>query len=123
MFEIEGQIYFINLTAIDKVLNLNNTSNPTGGMVKETDTKEIKGVDGELISSEINVREFYKSKEVDSFRYNMIQNMIEIIMLDGPQDGDDIDEANGGSKDDQAYKIAFNTLLMYGIVDVYTKKK
>lgn len=119
MFEIDGEYYYIDFMAVDKLLNLNNEVNPTGGLVTETETKTVTDPDGKSHTEEVT-KNFYRSKEVDGFRYQTIQQMLEMIMIE-PMD----DENKSGELHDRdfAFKISFNTLLIYGIIKTYEPKK
>jgi uncharacterized protein (UPF0335 family) len=123
MFEIDGHPYFVNFVAIDKLLNLSNKTNPTGGIVTESESVERFDNENKLVSKDVIKKDFYKSKEVDGFRYNAIQNMLEIVMMDDIGFDDEDDKPVNPAKKSQSFKLAFNTLLMYGIIDVYNQKK
>jgi hypothetical protein len=122
MFEIDDELYYIDFLAIEKVLNMNNDSNPTGGLVKETETETFKGQGGEVISQKISEREFYRSKEVDGFRYQTIQNMLEIVLMEPIDSEEETVKKSGLDGRDSSFKMAWNTLIMYGIIAIYEPK-
>jgi len=125
MIEIDGEFFYIDFQAIEDLLNLNNDKNPTGGLVDETETREVYGINNELISREVVTSRKYKSREVNSFRYEAIRNMVDLVMMEslGEPESDlpKADEDLDGK--DLAFKFAFNTLIQYGILTVPPKSK
>lgn len=125
MFEVNGYIYFINFSAIDKLMNLGNDENPTGKMVEEVRSKlMLNDETGELRVVEQDTNKYYRSREVDPIKYSIIQQMLNIVMPEDYIGEDDDVEDKPSSSDEQSsgYKLAFNTLLMYGIITPYIKE-
>lgn len=125
MFEIDGSFYFINFIAIDKLMNLGEEYNATGKMITDTRTRSVLDEDtGKLKVIEEETNNYYRSKEVNTLKYGIIQQMIDIIMPDVFDPENDEERVNPNTSEPSiAYKIAFNTLLMYGIIEPYSGKK
>ena len=111
--KIGGQNYFIDFANIEKVLSSNDTSFK-GGMITETNTTVAYDEKNKAVSKEVQTKEFHKSKEVDGFRYNTIQMMIDILLT-----SEDNESITGDlTKLPISFKLAFNTLIEYGILNV-----
>ena len=125
MFEIDNAFYFINFKAIDKLLNLGNEDNPTGKFIEEMRTKYVLDENtGELKISEQDVSKYFRSKEIDTLKYGLIQQMLDIVMPDEFIDDEDESKALPNNEThSKGYKLAFNTLLMYGIIEPYLGEK
>lgn len=126
MFEIDDSFYFINFKAIDNLLRLGNEENPTGRFIEEMRTRYILDDEtGNLKITEQETNKYYRSKEIDTLKYSLIQQMLDIVMPDGLE-VDDEDEKSLPNRNDShstGFKLAFNTLLMYGIIEPYLAEK
>lgn len=113
MIEFGGTIYSIDLEAMDKTVNKVLDSD-------EIKTKELKTYldsEGKIVSTEIYEHTTEKMPEVSAAKYDFLRLLLEIIMDDDP---DETDATLGPDrildKTPLSYRIAFNTLLKYGIL-------
>ena len=113
MIEFGGIIYYIDLEAMDKAVN---KILPEG----ESKTKELKTYideNGKITAAEIVEHTFERQIEVSAAKYDFIKLLLEIVMDDDP---DETDSTLGTErildKTPLSYRIAFNTLLKYGIL-------
>lgn len=111
--KIGNQNYFIDFKNIDTVLSSSN-SGYKGGMITETKTTTIMDENDKPKEKVVVSKEFYKSKEVDGFRYETIRTMIDILLTT-----EDTEDVRGElSKLPISFKLAFNTLIEYGILNI-----
>lgn len=113
MIEFGGVIYYIDLEAMDRAVN---KVLPEG----DNKTKELKTYideNGKIISAEIIENTFERPAEVSAAKYDFLRLLLEIVMDDDP---DETDSTLGTDrildKTPLSYRIAFNTLLKYGIL-------
>lgn len=113
MIEFGGTIYSIDLEAMDKTVNKVLDSD-------EIKTKELKTYldsEGKIVSAEIYEHTTEKMPEVSAAKYDFVRLLLEIVMDDDP---DETDATLGPDrildKTPLSYRIAFNTLLKYGIL-------
>jgi hypothetical protein len=113
MIDFGGAIYYLD---IDKFTELVKMDDNAEDKVYETVIKTFKDENGKVLTTE----EYITSKERDIFintnKYEMFRLMVDIVL----DDFDDADDALGSeralSKALFSYKLAFNTLLHYGIL-------
>lgn len=113
MIEFGGTIYHIDLEAMEKVIEKNL---PIG----EIKTKELKTYldeNGKIVSAEIYEQSSERLPEVNPAKYDFVRLLLEIVMDD---DQEETDATLGTErildKTPLSYRIAFNTLLKYGIL-------
>ena len=106
--KINNENYFIDFLSIENLLSLGNPGFE-GGMIEETTTTTNFNSRGEKESEVIINENRYRSKEVDSFKYETIRNMISVIL-----------DTEAGSENDYSigFKLSFNTLVEYGILNI-----
>jgi len=114
MLEIGGIFYSVDLNAMDDILSLEKA-----GENKDVEEKEIKEIfddEGKLVGKDILTRQYTKGKEIDGPKYDLIRMFFEVLLTYNEEIDDElgIDRALGGTP--LPFKIAFNTLLEYGII-------
>jgi len=113
MIDIGGSVFTIDLHAFSEVLA---TIDKGDGKSYETETNTNYDARGQVISATVTSREFEKGKEIDAAKYDVLRMCLEIIFTYN----EEVDDAMGLSKalDDTTipFKLAFNTLLDYGIL-------
>lgn len=120
MIEVGGKIYQINFEALDKLI----TSDKSLDAQDVVETKVIKQLDesGNITSSSIISKTYPKGKEIDGARYDCVGIMIQVIMNTDAE----IDDTLGIDRGLQAmplnWKIAFNTLKKYNILEVINEE-
>jgi hypothetical protein len=114
MIEFGGVFYSLNLDAFSKAIKLGDSKPNDKITFKTVETTTIQdSSDSVKITESTSERGF----EVDSAKYELIKTMIEIIMDDVDIDADDTLGADRAfDKFNLSYRIAFNTLLSYGIL-------
>jgi hypothetical protein len=114
MLEFGGVNYSFSLEGFSKAIKLGN-SDPKE-LIKFVTTETKTGVDAK-VTTKVSETTSERGLEIDSAKYELIKTMIEIIMDDVDVEADDtlgVDRAF--DKFNLSYKIAFNTLLSYGIL-------
>lgn len=114
MIEFGGVVYYIDMLALDKMISPKNLKQSDDIVV----TQKTKIIDesGTTIHTEIVETTNPRSKEVDITKYEIIRMMIETLI----DYDDELDTALGIetalNKTPLSYKLAFNTLINYGIL-------
>lgn len=114
MLDIGGTTYIIDLEAMGSVLMLDEDF--ASKTIIETETKKIMNLEGDVISTEVNTREFAKPKEYDSSKYDIIRILFEVLLTYNDEFDDTLGFDRALSKATLPFKITFNTLLNYGIL-------
>ena len=115
MIEFGGIQYYLDLGEFEKLIRLNDVS--TESNICESVTKTYIDESGKVSSSEVIETDRERAAEIDSTKHELVRNLIDIVL-------DDIDEENDDTlgvdrvleKRPLSYKIAFNTLIHYGIL-------
>lgn len=114
MLSFDGTNYFINLERIDEIIGADESLKAT--VLEDIETKTFYDAEGKVTSYDVTSRKYHKSKEIDGAKYETINMMLQIIM----QEGEPIDDTLGSDRAFAEmpfnYKIAFNTLLHFGIL-------
>ena len=114
MLSFDGVNYYINLDKIDEIIGADESLK--AGVLEDVETKTYYNEQGNVVSSDVVKRQYHKSKEIDGAKYETINMMLQIIM----QESEPIDDTLGSERAfaDMPfnYKIAFNTLLQFGIL-------
>ena len=113
MIEFGGIYYSFSLDGFSKAIKLGIDKNDSLITFKTVETKTNENA----VSTKITETTTERGLEVDSAKYELVKTMIEIVMDDVDIEADDtlgVDRAF--SKFNLSYRIAFNTLLSYGIL-------
>jgi hypothetical protein len=114
LLEVAGVAYYIDFDNIEKMLT-SIDSDLEAKDIEDTITKTIN-TNGAIERVEIETRKYHKGREVDLSRYETYRTLLEIVL----SYNDDSDDALGlemSMKDAPiSFKIAFNTLVKYGIL-------
>ena len=113
--KVGNQNYYLNFENIEKVLS-SRSSGFKGGLIDEKETTENYDDKNKLVGKTVVTRNYHKSKEVDGFRYETLRNMIELLLT--TEDENDMTNGKDLVKQPINFKLAFNTLLEYGILDI-----
>lgn len=114
MLEIGGVYYIVDLSAMDKLLTFDDSLKSQ--KMEEKELKTIYNDDGVRISSEEITREYFKGKEIDGPKYEMIRMFFEVVLMYNEELDDELGIERALSKTTLPFKLAFNTLLEYGII-------
>jgi predicted metal-dependent hydrolase len=114
VLEIGGVAYYIDFDNIEKILTSTDADLEAKEM-EETET-ETSYFNGGVEKTVIKVKQYHKGREVDLSRYETYRMMIEILLTYN----EELDDALGLEVAIQgaplSFKIAFNTLVRYGIL-------
>jgi len=115
MIEFGGNIYYIDVDALESTIKSIGTK--SGKKIIEKETKTFLDEDGKVLSQEVVEVERERPREIDATKYDILRVMIEILM-DATEDTDDdsLGAERALDKTSLGYKIAFNTLSNYGIL-------
>ncbi len=114
MLDIGGVYYKVDLNALDKILTEDTSLLPKD--VVEKDTKEYYDEEDKYTGKEILTREYTKSKEIDGPKYDMIRMFFEVILTYNEELDDELGIDRALAKTSLPFKLAFNSLLEYGII-------
>ncbi len=113
MIEFGGSIYYIDVEAFDRAITSKNTTE----IVTGTDKKTFANSSNDIVTTEVTESTRERGKEIEAAKYDLLREMV-MIILDNDDEGDDaslgVDRAL--AKTPLSYKIAFNTLINYGIL-------
>lgn len=111
MIEFGNVFYALDLDAYEQTIRIKD-SDPT-----ESVTKTYYDEDGKIVSKEVLETRKEKTLEVDSTKYELVRALLEVVLDDVDDDADDsLGSDRILSKRPLSYRIAFNTLLAYGIL-------
>ena len=116
-----GITYYIDLEAFDKLLSIDGNLSPKTVI----DTVETKTFDdkGKLTGSEISTTTTTKNKEINIASYETLRMFLEIVLTYHDESDDTLGADRALEKTPLAYKLAFNTLLAYGILKEVEEEK
>ena len=113
MIDIGGSVFMIDLNAFSSVLA---TKDESEGKSYEIETSTNYDSAGQPIGTTVISREFEKGKEIDGPKYDILRMCLEILFTYN----EEVDDAMGLAKALEStsipFKVAFNTLLDYGIL-------
>lgn len=114
MIDVGGITYYIDFEALDKLIATDKSLEAQD--VTEVKTREYFDSDGKLVSSDKVTRTYPKSKEIDGARYDCMGLMLQIIMNTDVEIDDTLGIERGLDKMPLNWKVAFNTLVKYGVL-------
>jgi hypothetical protein len=114
MLSFDGINYFIDLEKIDEIIGADESLRAK--ILEDVEHNVFYDAQGTVINSNTTTRNYHKSKEIDGAKYETINTMLHIIM----QEPEPLDDTLGSKRAFEGmpfnYKIAFNTLLYFGIL-------
>lgn len=114
MIEFGGVYYRFDLDGFSKSIKLGNSKPDDKYKVSTLETKTLVGGD---VVTKLTETTSERGFELDSAKYELVKTMIEIVMDDVDIDADDtLGVERAFDKFNLSYRIAFNTLLSYGIL-------
>lgn len=114
MVEFGGIVYSVDLDAFSKAIKLGD-GKPTD-LVGHTTTKTVYNEHNIATSIEVTTTTNERGFEIDGSKYDTLRMMLEIVMDDVDETDDTLGADRALDKLGLSYKIAFNTLLSYGIL-------
>lgn len=115
MIEFGGNIYYIDIEALEKVIKPVGVE-PTDKIV-EREEKIVLDPNNNIVSTEVTEVSRERGREIDGAKYDIIRMMLEIV-TDGTEETDDtaLGAERALDKTSLSFKIAFNTLYNYGVL-------
>lgn len=115
MIEFGNVFYYIDIMALEKAIAIAGAK--PNDKVTTTETKTVKDEKGKLIGTEILEITGDREREFDGSKYTLIMQMIEVLLDSREETEDDsLGSERALAKTSFAYKLAFNTLINYGIL-------
>ena len=110
--DVGGKVFTINMTKLGVALH---NDEPRTGIEKE----EIKhyGESGNKVESTIKTKEFDKGLEINAPKYNLINICLETVFSERDEVDDGLGFERAMKETSFSFKLAFNTLLDYGILE------
>jgi hypothetical protein len=113
ILEFGGVGYYLDFDGIENILK--SDSILESGEIDETETTNTY-IQGGLQKTEVTVRKYYKGKEIDISRYETYRSLIEILLTYHDDSDDSLGTERALSGAPLPFKIAFNTLVKYGVL-------
>lgn len=114
MIKIGDETYYFDIDVIDKLISIPATKQNKESII--TEEIIVFDNDGNTTGKEIHKTISEKSKEVDGAKYETIRLLIEIVLDYDEEIDDSLGSDRAFSKTNIPFKMAFNTLLNYGII-------
>lgn len=114
MIEFGGIFYYIDFKTLDRVLSPDGFK-PNDKVTSTTITTN-KDSDGNVISIEEVENSMLRGKEIDAAKFEVIRTMVEIVLTFDEEIDTSLGAERALNKTPLSFKIAFNTLLHYGII-------
>jgi hypothetical protein len=114
ILEFGGVAYYIDFDGISNMLKSNDPDLESKD-VEETET-ETTYINGGVEKTKVNTRTYHKSREIDLSSYETYRTLLEILLTYNEADDDSLGVERSLSKTPLPFKIAFNTLVKYGIL-------
>jgi YD repeat-containing protein len=112
--EFGGIAYSLNFVAFDNLLHIDQSSKDD--TIGETETTVSYDAAGNIIGTNVTNRVIQHGKEIDMSKYEMIRFMLEIVLAYNEELDDSLGVQRAFDKLPISFKIAFNTLIKYGIL-------
>jgi hypothetical protein len=114
ILEFGGVAYYIDFDGIDNILK---TDDPdlVSKEIEENET-ETTYINGGIEKTKVNTRTYHKGREVDLSKYETYRTLLEILLTYNESDDDSLGVERSLSKTPLPFRIAFNTLVKYGIL-------
>lgn len=115
VLEFGGLSYYVDFNGIDNMLKSEDPDLESKD-IEETET-ETTYINGGLEKTIVKTRGYHKGREVDLARYETYRMLIEILLTYNEESEDGVLGIERSlSKTPLSFKIAFNTLVKYGIL-------
>lgn len=113
MIKLFGEYYYIDFEELDDFLLLDKDAKDK---VSTTKTTKVFDESAQMANSKtVEVAEHIKHKEINAVKFELIRNFISDLG-DEPNEEDYGLGSNNLTKTSVRFKLAFNTLLVYGIL-------
>lgn len=113
MLNFGGSLYYLD---VDKFTELIRMDHPNGNEIIESVTKEIKDEKGKTITSEVVTTKRERDMYIQQTVYELFREMIDIVLNETDEMDEELGSDRALDKMSISNKIAFNTLIHYGIL-------
>ena len=114
MIEFGGILYFLDVEALEDSITLKG-NNPKE-LITDTTTTTYYDADGKATHSEKIETSTERGREIDATKYDILRMCVEVLIDYNEESDDTLGADRALEKTPLAYKLAFNTLLSYGIL-------
>ena len=114
ILEIGGVAFYIDFDSIESILT-SKDDDLSAKQVEETETKTTY-IAGGVEKTEVTVKQYHKGREVDLSRYDTYRMLIEILLTYNEEIDDTLGTEMALQDATIPFKIAFNTLVKYGVL-------
>lgn len=114
ILEFGGVAYYIDFNGIDNMLKSDDPDLESKD-VEESET-ETTYINGGVEKTTVKTRGYHKSREIDLSRYETYRTLLEILLTYNEEDDASLGVERSLLKTPLSFKIAFNTLVKYGIL-------
>lgn len=114
MIEFGGIIYFLDVEALENAIKVKG-SDPKEALTDTTTTAHYDA-DGKITHSDIVTTTTERGREIDATKYDILRMCIEVLIDYNEESDDTLGADRALEKTPLAYKLAFNTLLNYGVL-------
>lgn len=113
VLEFGGVAYYLDFDGLQNLLKVDDGLESDEIDETETTTTFFQGG---LEKTEITVRKYPKGKEIDISKYETYRSLVEILLTFHDESDDSLGTERALSGASLPFKIAFNTLVKYGIL-------
>lgn len=113
MLDFGGSVYYLN---VNKFTELIKMEHPNGNEIVESVTKHIKDENDEILSTEVVTTRRERDMYIQQTLYELFREMIDIVLNETDEMDEELGSDRALDKMSISYKIAFNTLIHYGIL-------
>lgn len=113
MLDFGGSVYHLDVERFTTIIKMEH---PNGNEIIETSTKEIKDDKDKTITSEVVTTKRERDMYIQQTMYELLREMIDIVLNDADEMDEELGSERALDKMSISYKIAFNTLIHYGIL-------
>jgi hypothetical protein len=114
VLEIAGVAYYIDFDNIEKILTSVDPDLEARN-IEDIETR-VTNLNGGVEKTEIITKKYHKGREVDLSRYETYRMLIEILLTYNEETDDALGIEIAMQNAPLSFKIAFNTLVKYGIL-------
>tara|TARA_B100000927_G_C16475536_1_gene473236 strand:+ start:2328 stop:2675 length:348 start_codon:yes stop_codon:yes gene_type:complete len=111
MLDIGGKIFKFDLDALEKIIRVNNPDT-----FEEFQEKITTDSNDKLVTKEIIKTKSPRSREIDATKYESIRGFMEVVLVYNEEVDSTLGLARALDSAPLPFKMAFNTLLDYGII-------
>lgn len=120
MIEFGGVLYYFDVDSLENIITIKNTYD-SDKIVSVTTTKYYDS-EGKETHSEMVQTSTERDREIDATKYDMLRMCFEVLIDYNEESDDTLGADRALEKTPLAYKLAFNTLLNYGILKEVEEK-